>query len=58
MKQNIQRHLVQFSLKEYHALKHRHQSGFIKRIFLQLRIPGMGEPDGLPSMGSYRVGHE
>ena len=22
------------------------------------RIPGMGEPDGLPSMGSHRVGHE
>ena len=21
------------------------------------RIPGMGEPDGLPSMGSHRVGH-
>ena len=24
---------------------------------LAWRIPGMGEPDGLPSMGSYRVGH-
>ena len=22
------------------------------------RIPGMGEPGGLPSMGSHRVGHE
>ena len=22
------------------------------------RIPGMGEPGGLPSMGSYRVGHD
>ena len=21
-------------------------------------IPGMGEPDGLPSMGSHRVGHD
>ena len=21
------------------------------------RIPGMGEPGGLPSMGSHRVGH-
>ena len=21
-------------------------------------IPGMGEPGGLPSMGSYRVGHD
>ena len=23
-----------------------------------LRIPGMGEPGGLPSMGSHKVGHE
>ena len=22
------------------------------------RIPGMGQPDGLPSMGSHRVGHD
>ena len=25
---------------------------------LALRIPGMGEPGGLPSMGSHRVGHD
>ena len=25
---------------------------------LAWKIPGMGEPDGLPSMGSYRVGHD
>jgi len=25
---------------------------------LPWRIPGMGEPDGLPSMGSHRVGHD
>ena len=25
---------------------------------LTLRIPGMGEPGGLPSMGSHRVGHD
>ena len=24
---------------------------------LALRIPGIGEPGGLPSMGSHRVGH-
>ena len=24
---------------------------------LALRIPGLGEPGGLPSMGSHRVGH-
>jgi len=25
---------------------------------LAWRIPGMGEPGGLPSLGSYRVGHD
>ena len=25
---------------------------------LAWRIPGMAEPDGLPSMGSHRVGHD
>ena len=25
---------------------------------LAWRIPGMEEPSGLPSMGSYRVGHD
>ena len=25
---------------------------------LAWRIPGTGEPDGLPSMGSQRVGHD
>ena len=25
---------------------------------LPWRIPGMGEPGGLPSMGSHRVGHD
>jgi len=25
---------------------------------LAWRIPGTGEPGGLPSMGSHRVGHE
>ena len=25
---------------------------------LAWRIPGMGEPGGLPSMGSHRVGHK
>ena len=27
-------------------------------IVLAWRIPGMGEPGGLPSMGSRRVGHD
>ena len=25
---------------------------------LAWRIPGMGEPGGLPSLGSHRVGHD
>ena len=25
---------------------------------LAWRIPGTGEPDGLPSMGSHKVGHD
>ena len=25
---------------------------------LAWRVPGMGEPDGLPSLGSHRVGHD
>ena len=25
---------------------------------LTWRIPGMGEPGGLPSMGSHRIGHD
>ena len=27
-------------------------------IVLAWRIPGMGEPGGLPFMGSHRVGHD
>ena len=27
------------------------------KLFLPGEIPGMGEPGGLPSMGSHRVGH-
>ena len=27
-------------------------------VFLVWRIPGTGEPSGLPSMGSHRVGHD
>ena len=39
----------------FHALEKEmatHSSG------LAWRIPGMGEPGGLPSMGSHRVGHD
>ena len=27
-------------------------------IVLAWRVPGTGKPDGLPSMGSHRVGHD
>ena len=30
----------------------------IHASILAWRIPGMGEPGGLPSMGSHRVGHD
>ena len=39
----------------FHALEKEmatHSSGLV------WRIPGMGEPGGLPSMGSHRVGHQ
>ena len=30
----------------------------LQASILAWRIPGMGEPGGLPSMGSHRVGHD
>ena len=30
----------------------------IRSSVLAWRIPGMGEPEGLPSLGSHRVGHD
>ena len=27
-------------------------------LYVYLRIPGTGEPGGLPSMGSHRIGHD
>ena len=30
----------------------------IHSSILAWRIPGMGEPDGLPSLGLHRVGHD
>ena len=37
---------------------HYHVSKFHIYVLLYWRIPGMGEPRGLPSMGSHRVGHD
>ena len=31
---------------------------YSEKAVLAWRIPGMGEPGGLPSMGSHRVGHD
>ena len=33
-------------------------SGFSETSVLAWRIPGTGEPGGLPSMGSHRVRHD
>ena len=41
-----------FSLHALEKEMATHSSG------LAWRIPGMGEPGGLPSMGSHRVGHD
>ena len=38
----------------FHALKEMATHSSV----LARRIPGMGEPGGLPSMGSHRVGHD
>ena len=39
----------------FHALEKEMATDF---SVLALRIPGMGEPGGLTSMGSHRVGHD
>jgi len=39
----------------FHALK---KEMVTHSSVLAWRIPGMGEPGGLPSMGSHRVGHD
>ena len=39
----------------FHALE---QEMAPHSIVLAWRIPGTGEPGGLPSMGSHRVGHD
>ena len=39
----------------FHALEKKMAT---RSSVLAWRIPGMGEPGGLPSMGSHRVGHD
>ena len=50
-------------MKLYYALRIGHPLGLEKEMathssVLAWRIPGRGEPGGLPSMGSHRVGHD
>ena len=40
---------------QFHALE---KAMATHSSILAWRIPGMGEPGGLPSVGSYRVGHD
>jgi len=45
----------------FHALEKEmatYSSVLAHSIVLAWRIPGTGEPGGLPSMGSHRVGHD
>ena len=58
-----QTQLTEFTFTfHFHALENEmatHSSVLVWRIPGILRaIPGMGEPCGLPSIGSYRVGHD
>ena len=42
----------------FHALEKEMATHSKNSPILAWRIPGTGEPDGLPSMGSHRVGHD
>ena len=41
----------------FHALEKEKEMATHSNV-LAWRIPGMGEPGGLPSLGSHRVGHD
>ena len=48
-----------YSLQNWHTLHVRVKKEMATHSsVLAWRIPGMGEPDGLPSTGSHRVGHD
>ena len=51
------KHLVKISPLVSWQLFHRTKEMATHSSVLAWRIPGMGEPGGLPSMGSHRVGH-
>ena len=54
LKESDRLHDFTFSF-HFHALE---KEMAIHSSVLAWRIPGMGEPGGLPSMGSHRVGHD
>ena len=48
-------YLLRIILPHFHALE---KEMVIHSSVLAWRIPGIGDPGGLPSMGSHRVGHD
>ena len=48
-----------FNQINFHRYRHRSEKEMATHSsVLAWKIPGTGEPDGLPSMGSHRVGHD
>ena len=55
----IESEVSQKEKDKYHILTHILEKEMVTHsTVLALRIPGTGEPGGLPSMGSHRVGHD
>ena len=55
----IQSEVSQKEKDKYHILTHILEKEMVTHsTVLALRIPGMGEPGGLLSVGSHRVGHD
>ena len=55
----IQSEVSQKEKDKYHILMHIWEKGMTTHSsILAWRIPGTGESDGLPSMGSHRAGHD
>ena len=57
LKGNSHAKFSKFSVTEMRQLR----SGFLillGQLSIRLRIPGMGEPGGLPSVGSHRAGQD
>ena len=50
---------MEFKIKDKLGIVHRLEKEMATHSsVLAWRIPGTGEPGGLPSMGSHRVGHD